>query len=179
MKTADELRSELGRAEAELAAAAPTDSGDPALARLGGAALKQHHRATDSRLRRYTEAAARVAALRGQLNAAENREAEANRPRLTAADLAAATHVQDRFGWHRVVRVNARTVTVETPYSWTDRIPVGSIVNCHPAPAARAALVHRCPEGGEAKTSCCGLTLGQLPMTDRTTIVPALVTCNG
>lgn len=39
-----------------------------------------------------------------------------------------ARAVRDRIGWHKVVRVNAKSVTVETPYSWTDRIPRARII---------------------------------------------------
>jgi hypothetical protein len=31
-------------------------------------------------------------------------------------------------GWHKVVKVNAKSVSVETLYSWTDRIEVGRII---------------------------------------------------
>jgi hypothetical protein len=31
-------------------------------------------------------------------------------------------------GWHKVVKVNAKSVTVATEYSWTDRIEVGRII---------------------------------------------------
>jgi hypothetical protein len=58
----------------------------------------------------------------------EKEQAESQRVRFTAADLAGAKGVRDRFGWHRVVKVNAKTVTVETPYSWTDRIPVENVL---------------------------------------------------
>ena len=40
----------------------------------------------------------------------------------------AAKVVRTVTGWHKVVRVNAKSVTVETPYSWTDRIEVGRII---------------------------------------------------
>src|SRR5690625_4265698 len=44
------------------------------------------------------------------------RDAKAHRDldSLTPGDL-----VRDSVGWHRVVRVNAKSVTVETGYSWT------------------------------------------------------------
>lgn len=51
-------------------------------------------------------------------------EMEATRHRFTRAELVGATHVRDRFGNLReVVRVNAKTVTVTTPWSWTETIP--------------------------------------------------------
>jgi hypothetical protein len=39
----------------------------------------------------------------------------------TTEQLMAATHVRTATGWHKVVRVSAKSVTVETGYSWTDR----------------------------------------------------------
>ena len=56
------------------------------------------------------------------------RQAEAERVRFTAADLAGAEVVRDYFGWHTVVRVSAKSVTVRTPYSWTERIPVDKVL---------------------------------------------------
>ena len=56
------------------------------------------------------------------------REAEAARPKLTADDVRGAVAVRDQFGWHRVVRVSAKSVTVETPYSWTERIALDKVL---------------------------------------------------
>lgn len=56
------------------------------------------------------------------------RAAEEARRKLTAEDLANAVVVRDEFGWHKVVRVSAKSVTVETAYSWTDRIPLARII---------------------------------------------------
>jgi hypothetical protein len=36
--------------------------------------------------------------------------------------------VRDRYGWHEVVRVNARIVTVRTGYRWGDRIAIHEIL---------------------------------------------------
>ncbi len=59
---------------------------------------------------------------------AEARQAERDRPKLTAADVKGATHVRDQFGWHEVVRVNAKSVTVKTGYSWTERLPLDRVL---------------------------------------------------
>jgi len=40
----------------------------------------------------------------------------------------AAKVVRTVTGWHKVVKVNAKSVTVETDYTWTDRINVGRII---------------------------------------------------
>ena len=39
----------------------------------------------------------------------------------TPEQLKAATVIRTSSGWHRVVKVNAKSVTVETGYSWTER----------------------------------------------------------
>lgn len=56
------------------------------------------------------------------------REAEAARPKLTADDVRGARFVRDQYGWHEVVRVSAKSVTVVTPYSWTDRIALDRVL---------------------------------------------------
>lgn len=56
------------------------------------------------------------------------REAEAAREKFTAHDLRGVSHVRTDLGWHRVVRVSAKSVTVETEYSWTDRVPVERVL---------------------------------------------------
>ncbi len=58
---------------------------------------------------------------------------ELSRQRVTPESLAVATHVRDRFGWHKVVRVNAKSVSVESGYSWVDRLPIGEIIDVRPA----------------------------------------------
>jgi alkylated DNA nucleotide flippase Atl1 len=124
----DEVRAALAEAVARRDSCVPKDAGDPAVARLGGAALRQHHAGTDAALRRYVEADAAVDALTMRLARSEADEKEAARVRLTRRDVVGATAVRDRFGWHRVVRVNARTVTVATPYSWTERIEIDAVL---------------------------------------------------
>lgn len=56
------------------------------------------------------------------------REAEARRTKFTAADLDGCGLVRDQFGWHRVVRVNAKSVTVGSVNSWTERIALDKIL---------------------------------------------------
>lgn len=126
--TAATLRARLADVEQKLSNAQPFTSGDPALARLGAAALRQHHKRTDAALDRYTRLVALRDRLRFQLASAEGREAEAARARLTADDVRGASLVRDKRGWHKVVRVNATSVTVETGYSWTDRIPLHHVI---------------------------------------------------
>lgn len=55
------------------------------------------------------------------------REAEKAREKFTAADLAGAEIIHDGFSWRRVIRVNAKSVTVGTAYSWTERVPIEQV----------------------------------------------------
>lgn len=44
------------------------------------------------------------------------------------ADFRKGDQVQDDFGrWHEVLRVNAKSVTVSTPYTWTETIPYDKV----------------------------------------------------
>lgn len=85
----------------------------------------------DAALDRYKAGQAKAARAE-QRAAAERRkterEAEKAREKFTAADLAGASHVRDRYGWHRVVRVSVKSVTVETGYSWTYRLPLDRVL---------------------------------------------------
>lgn len=54
--------------------------------------------------------------------------AEAERKRYASSDLEHAQLVRDKYGWHKVVRVSAKSVTVATPYSWTDRISIEKVL---------------------------------------------------
>lgn len=56
------------------------------------------------------------------------REEDKTRVRLTREEVEDARYVRDRVGWHEVVRVNAKSVAVKTPYSWTNRIPLEKIL---------------------------------------------------
>ncbi|WP_375000159.1 hypothetical protein [Aeromicrobium sp. CTD01-1L150] len=91
------------------------------------AAARQQQREIDATL---AELQAERDAEYEQVKAARKaaREAEADRPKLTADDVRGHVAVRDEFGWHRIVRVNAKSVTVETPYSWTDRIPLSRVL---------------------------------------------------
>lgn len=47
---------------------------------------------------------------------------------FTDDQLRAATHIRTSTGWHKIIRVSTKTVTVETGYSWTDRHPMARIL---------------------------------------------------
>lgn len=55
-------------------------------------------------------------------------EAKYGRRDYTSDELKAATHIRTDVGWHKVVRVNAKSVTVETGYSWTDRYGLDKVL---------------------------------------------------
>ncbi|MGW9587476.1 hypothetical protein [Microbacterium sp. NPDC055455] len=75
----------------------------------------------------HAEAEERIRYWTGRISSLERRIQEAARIRLTADDLKGATHVRSATTWHKVVRVNAQSVTVATPFSWTSRIPIDQI----------------------------------------------------
>jgi len=47
---------------------------------------------------------------------------------FSADELAAARVIRTDAGWHKVVRVNAKSVTVESGYSWTDRYTLDKVL---------------------------------------------------
>jgi hypothetical protein len=73
------------------------------------------------------EADARMAA-----NAAEYARRTAPVP-FTPEQLKAAVAIRTATGWHRVVRVNAKTVSVTTGYSWTNRHDIAKILEVRTA----------------------------------------------
>lgn len=52
----------------------------------------------------------------------------ADRAQVTPEGIRAAAYVRDSHGWHQVRRCNRTTVSVETGYSWVDRIAFGKIL---------------------------------------------------
>jgi head-tail adaptor len=57
----------------------------------------------------------------------EHAEKEAARRIYTREDIVGAGFVHDGHSWRKVVRVNKKTVSVETAYSWVDRIPFAKV----------------------------------------------------
>lgn len=47
---------------------------------------------------------------------------------FTEEQYTAAKVIRTTTGWHRVVKVNAKSVTVATAYSWTDRVAREKII---------------------------------------------------
>lgn len=77
-----------------------------------------------------------LAADRAALQAAE----DAGYRRYTAADIHRGDKIRTRFGWHTVVRVSPKTVSVETPYSWTDKVSYERITGIECAHEQQAAM---------------------------------------
>jgi hypothetical protein len=46
----------------------------------------------------------------------------------TTEELGAARVVRTDVGWHKVVRVNAKSVTVESGYAWNDRYTLDKVL---------------------------------------------------
>ena len=47
---------------------------------------------------------------------------------FTPTQLSTAIAIRTSSGWHRVKKVNAKSVTVETGYSWTDRYTLDRVL---------------------------------------------------
>jgi hypothetical protein len=100
---------------------------------LSGIRRKPNHKKDAARFASYDREAAAVIALetcREEVQTLERRIERETRNApvpFTAEELKAATHIRAHHGWHKVVRVNAKTVSVETGYSWMDRIKIEAI----------------------------------------------------
>lgn len=61
---------------------------------------------------------------------AAEREAEAARVRFTRGDLVGAVVVKSKsHGWRKVRKVNQKTVSVDSGYSWADLIPFADVLD--------------------------------------------------
>jgi len=93
-----------------------------------GSSFKRHG---EKQLREaVAEAKSVTAASRAQMVARVKaaREAELARVLLTREDIVGARAVRTVRGWQAVVRVNAKTVSVHTGYSWVDRVPFEDVL---------------------------------------------------
>lgn len=89
---------------------------------------KQGLRRTDAQIRRGAVFARKIQAAEIWISALLSATGRAARP-VTPERLRVAVAVKTKFGWHRVVRVNVKSVTVATAYSWTDRIAISEVVD--------------------------------------------------
>lgn len=90
-------------------------------------AAKQVRGAMDSAHRQWKEAAERVEKWAHRVRRLEIRNAEIERPRITREEVLGSSFIHDGTMWRRVVKVNAKTVSVYTGYSWVDRVPFEKI----------------------------------------------------
>jgi hypothetical protein len=102
---------------------------------LSGIRRKPNSKADDRRWSAYSreaDAFTELTRLRDEVRRLELRLADAikerDRKRFTRDDLLGVTHVRTKLGWDKVARVNQKTVSVETGYSWVERIPFDSIL---------------------------------------------------
>lgn len=116
-------------ADARYARAREMGGGIPGFGGSGNQrAAQQVRNAYASADRAAREVDEKIAHYSQKVRAYERRIAERDRERLTVSDVAGATHVRIGRSWHKVVRVNAKSVTVETGYSWTDRYALDKIL---------------------------------------------------
>lgn len=127
MVNIEQLRADLAATEAELTEfdATPLERTDP-----GSHSYRKHltprqaDRDTERSLAGYRRQAEARKRLTGRVTKARQALAAAERPGpVDPATIPGAWAVRTGTRWHEVVRVNAKTVTVKTGYSWTDRIP--------------------------------------------------------
>lgn len=117
---------------------APQHPYETDMAVVSGIRRKPNHRANAQRYSRYDREAAaweKVRAAQTEVDILERRVAHAAETApvpFTEEDLRSARYVRDQHGWHEVARVNAKSVSVRTGYSWTDRIPRDRILEVRP-----------------------------------------------
>ena len=91
-------------------------------------AAQQVRSAFASADRAWREATEKLEYYTAKARGYERRIAERDRKRLERPDVLGATFIKTTCGWHKVVRVSAKSVTVETGYSWTDRYPLDKVL---------------------------------------------------
>lgn len=129
-KVAEEMR-----ARSEAATPGGLIGYDPAI--LSGLRRKPNPKRDEARRNAYSREAS---AYRAAENAATEvtylkatlKRLDAEPPAPTLEQIKAALYVRDRFGWHRIVKVNTKSVSVESGYSWTDRIALKDILEARP-----------------------------------------------
>lgn len=111
----------------------PSEPGyDPAI--LSGIRRKPNHKADRARYNSYIRSysawnAVAEAEKDAQIIKARLATQERNAPiPFTEEQYKAAKVVRTKLGWHKVAKVNAKSVSVETGYSWTDRIERDKII---------------------------------------------------
>lgn len=112
---------------------------------LSGVRRRPDRKGDGRRFTAYDHEAAAYEALTAQeklIEGLERRVAKAQRDAEAPRDLdslAAGWYIRDHYGWHKVIRVNAKSVTVETPWSWPERIPFWKVIETR-GPEVRGAV---------------------------------------
>lgn len=147
MMTTDEMRAKLAysrdrleaaqhakeQAERLSASAHEMGGGIPGFGGSGKRrAAGQVRGAHDRAHRAHQEADERIQKWSHRVRSLERRIAEAERVHFTRDDLAGAEFIHDGISWRQVRKVNAKTVSVETGYSWVDRVPFEKIRSVRP-----------------------------------------------
>lgn len=150
MSAVEQASAQLAKAEVALAAAKRVAEREDARAdrytiddpgAVSGIRRKPNRRADDRRFNSYHAAAAAHETLR-RAEAEVDRwrrevewqtHAEETRAAITPERLKAATFVRTRWGWERVVRVSAKSVTVKGAWPFDDRrVPLADVVEVRP-----------------------------------------------
>jgi len=103
--------------------------GDPGV--LSGIRRKKNAKADARRFAAYDREAAAWAALPSletSVTILENRIAERDRVRYDREDIVGALFILTRWGWKKVRTVNKVTVSVESGYSWADKVAFDQVL---------------------------------------------------
>lgn len=92
-------------------------------------AAQQVRSAYGSADRLWREATEKLEYYTAKAKSYERRIQERDRVRLTKEDIAGATFIRTAGSWRKVVRVNAKSVSVESGYSWVDRIDITQVLD--------------------------------------------------
>lgn len=137
-----ELKAKLAYAQARLEAAneamRAADRKDDAAFEMGGGipgfggsgnqrAAQQVRSAMNSAYRAWQDASERIEKWSYRVKRLESRIAEIERVRLTREDVLGAVLIHDGISWRKVIRVNAKSVSVDSGYSWVDRVTFDQI----------------------------------------------------
>jgi hypothetical protein len=127
----------MARADAMADSAREMGGGIPGFGGSGSQrAANQVRSAWSSSDKAWREASERIEHWTYKLARLKARQAEQQRVRLTRDDIKGATHVRTQHGWHKVARINSKSVSVETGYPWVDRYEFDKIREVRTSPKA-------------------------------------------
>jgi hypothetical protein len=91
-------------------------------------AAGQVRSAGESAQRAWREATDKLNYFTEKARGYERRIAERDRVHLTRSDIVGARAIRTAVGWRIVVKVNTKTVSVRSGYSWNDLVPIEQIL---------------------------------------------------